>query len=262
MSKQYVQQRKVSDHCALVVKSVDKDLGLRPFRTIDAWHMERGFNGMVKEKWQSCVVRGNEITKLKDKLKMLKGDLKVWNRDVYGNLHTKNRDILQEIESMDCQDMNDVQLGSVRVEIVELMSRLREIDSKIDSLISQKARMNWLKYRDSCTKFYHSSIRWRRLRNELEGVEVGGQWCEEPCTVRIEAKKLFENRFKATNDLGVRLDAIESKMLTQEENLSLMAVFIEEEIKEAVWQCEGSKSPRMDGFNFNFIKKSWDYIKR
>jgi len=38
-------------------------------------------------------------------------------------------------------------------------------------------------------------------------------------------------------------------------------VFIEEEIKESVWQCEGSKSPRPDGFNFNFIKKSWDYIK-
>jgi len=214
MSKQYVQRREVSDHCSLVVKSMDKDWGPRPFKTIDAWHMERGFNGMVKEKCQSYVVQGNEITKLKDKLKMLKGDLKVWNRDVYGNLHTKKKDILQEIESLDCQDMYDFQLGSVRVEIVELMSRLREIDSKIDSLISQKARMNWLKYGDSCTKFYHSSIRWRRLRNELKGDEVGGQWCEEPCRVRIEAKKLFDNRFKATKDLGVRLDAIEFKMLT------------------------------------------------
>jgi len=28
-----------------------------------------------------------------------------------------------------------------------------------------------------------------------------------------------------------------------------------------VWQCEGSKRPDSDGFNFNFIKKSWDFIK-
>jgi len=56
--------------------------------------MERGFTGMVKEMWQSYVVQGNEITKLKDKLKRRKGDLKVWNRDVYGNLHTRRRVIL------------------------------------------------------------------------------------------------------------------------------------------------------------------------
>jgi len=76
-NKQYIQRREVSDHCAIVVKSVNKDWGPRPFRTIDAWHMEMGLYGMVKEKWQSYVVQGNEITKLKDKLKRLKGDLKV-----------------------------------------------------------------------------------------------------------------------------------------------------------------------------------------
>jgi len=30
---------------------------------------------------------------------------------------------------------------------------------------------------------------------------------------------------------------------------------------EAVWHCEGSKSPGPDGFNLNFIKKSWEFIK-
>jgi len=28
-----------------------------------------------------------------------------------------------------------------------------------------------------------------------------------------------------------------------------------------VWQCEGSKCPGPDGFNFDFIRKSWVYIK-
>jgi len=90
---------------------------------------------------------------------------------------------------------------------------------------------------------------------------VGGQLCEEPCTVRVEAKKLFENRFKVTKDFGVRLDAVEFKSLTHEDNLSLLAEFSEKKVKDAVWQCEGSKSLRPDGFNFNFIKKSWEFIK-
>ena len=28
-----------------------------------------------------------------------------------------------------------------------------------------------------------------------------------------------------------------------------------EEIKEAMWDCEPSKAPRVDGYNLNFIKK-------
>ena len=95
----------------------------------------------------------------------------------------------------------------------------------------------------------------------MKGVEVGGQWCEEPCTVRVEAKKLFEKRFKATRDFGVRLDGVQFKALSSEENLTLISTFREEEIKEAVWLCDGSKSPGPDGFNFKFIKESWAYIK-
>jgi len=40
----------------------------------------------------------------------------------------------------------------------------------------------------------------------VKGVRVGDQWCEEPSTVRLDAKNLFDARFKATKDLGVRLD--------------------------------------------------------
>jgi len=79
--------------------------------------------------------------------------------------------------------------------------------------------------------------------------------------VRLEAKNLFENRFKATRDLGVRLDAVEFKSLSVEDNMSLIASFTEKEIRYVVWQCEGTKSPGPDGFNFNFLKKSWEVLK-
>ena len=128
----------------------------------------------------------------------------------------------------------------------------------MESLLCQKARANWFKSGDSCTKFFHSTLRWRRLKNEIKGVEVRGQWCEEPPTVRIEAKKMFENRFKASRDFEVVLEGVEFKALTQKDNDSLVAEFSEKEVKEAVWQCDGSKSPGPDGFNFNFIKNSWE----
>jgi hypothetical protein len=35
-----------------------------------------------------------------------------------------------------------------------------------------------------------------------------------------------------------------------------------DEIKRCVWDCDGSKSPGPDGFNFKFYKLTWDFIAK
>lgn len=46
-----------------------------------------------------------------------------------------------------------------------------------------------------------------------------------------------------------------------EDDNYLSAIFTKEEIKQAVWSCDGHKSPRSNGFNFTFIRKFWTTIK-
>lgn len=41
----------------------------------------------------------------------------------------------------------------------------------------------------------------------------------------------------------------------------LVAPFTENEVKEAVWSCDGSKSPGPDGLNFKFLKEFWEMVK-
>lgn len=72
---------------------------------------------------------------------------------------------------------------------------------------------------------------------------------------------LFEDKFMDTYDYGVRLGDVEFKSLSLEGSSSLLSNITKEETREAVWQCEGSKSPDSDEFNFNFIKNSWDVLK-
>ncbi|GKV27815.1 hypothetical protein SLEP1_g36939 [Rubroshorea leprosula] len=52
-----------------------------------------------------------------------------------------------------------------------------------------------------------------------------------------------------------------SKLDSKEENDMLVATFMEKEIKEAVWSCNGDKSPGPDGLNFKFIKRMWLVMK-
>ena len=256
-----MQQRVVLDHCALVLKSCIKDWGPKPFRTFDVWLKEPGFTAMVKGKWESYQVEGNSIFALKEKLKLLKADLKVWNRSVFGCVESDKRRIEMEIENLDGEDDIDTLEDEGRLRRLELLSQLGLVNKKLDSMYRQKARVNWLKHGDLNSKFYHSAIRWRRLKNEVKGVEVDSQWCEELEVVRREAKSLFERRFMATQDFGVHLGSVEFRSLPLEVSRNMVIKFSEEEVKNAVWDCGGSKSPGPDGFNFNFIKSCWEVLK-
>ena len=105
---------------------------------------------------------------------MLKGKPKNMEyRDVFGNLHTSKKRILQEIEDIGCKDCNEGLGEFDRRKRYDLVGRLMITKKKIDSLICQKARVCWFKNRDSCTKFYNSSLRWRRLRNKVKGWRLG-----------------------------------------------------------------------------------------
>ena len=72
----------------------------------------------------------------------MKADLKIWNRDDFGNLNLIKSSIVQEIKNFDRQDCNGQVGESQRQARTDLIRRLWEIDNKIESLTRQKARTN------------------------------------------------------------------------------------------------------------------------
>jgi len=191
----------------------------------------------------------------------MKVDIKVWNWDVFGHLESEKKNCLMDIEELDVKDEGDALPESLRTRRLVLINHVEENNKKLESMFRQKARANWLTFGDSNSKFNHYVIRWKRLRNEVKGVEVGSFWVEESKVARREVVKLFEAKFSATQDFGVRLEHVEFKSLLEEVSLSLVSKITEEEVKDVVWLYEGSKSPEPDDFNFNFIKNSWEVLK-
>lgn len=72
--------RSFSDHCPVLLKIGQKDWGPTPFRVWDDWNKEPGFDCFVKDRWASYKVTGKASFILKEKLKLLKADLKKWNK--------------------------------------------------------------------------------------------------------------------------------------------------------------------------------------
>lgn len=57
--------------------------------------------------------------------------------------------------------------------------------------------------------------------------------------------------------MNPQLNGVTFKQLSQADNTFLTTSFEMEEIREAVWDCDGDKSPGPNRFNFKFIKSLW-----
>ena len=85
--KQFVLSRLVSDHCAIVIRDKYVDWGPKLFRSLDVWQSDNKFKFFLKEKWLNYKVQGGGIFIFKETLKKLKADLKVWNKEVFGDVN-------------------------------------------------------------------------------------------------------------------------------------------------------------------------------
>jgi len=101
----------------------------------------------------------------------------------------------------------------------------------------------------------------RCLFKEIACIEANGRKLTEVQEIKQEIFDHFNNLFKEDNTNRPSSQHAEFKCLGAEEYMRLTAEFSDEEIKEAVWDCESSKSPRPDGINFGFLKEFWGVIK-
>jgi len=259
--KQFVLNKYIFDHCAVVLKDVFVDWGPRPFRSLGVWQKDSRFKDFVSLNWASYDVQRSGIYIFKEKLKKLKADLKVWNKEVFGDVNFASEELQKRINKLDTLDDNRGLEESEREERRLLPVELTTIMFKQEAVIFQKARQKWLKQGDLNTNFFHSSVKWRRTRNELHGLFVDGRWCEDKVVIKDKVRDYFEDRFARNETCAIRLDNVRFNSISEADNEMLVRDFSEEEIKVAVWNSESSKSPSTDGFNFGFLKFCWDFIK-
>ena len=86
-----------SDHFPIVLESCKVTWGPPPFRFENMWCNHHFFIPFVKEVWNSASVEGWEGFKFMRKLKILKDNLKEWNKSVFGDIRVRKDRILKEL---------------------------------------------------------------------------------------------------------------------------------------------------------------------
>lgn len=89
----------------------------------------------------------------------------------------------------------------------------------------------------------------------IKGVKIEDKWCEEPRNVKEEIKDYFQNKYKEECNVQIRLHKVSFPCINQQDNEFLINNFSEEKVKDAVWDCDKSKSLGLDDLiNCNFTQ--------
>ncbi|XP_019434024.1 PREDICTED: uncharacterized protein LOC109340748 [Lupinus angustifolius] len=229
-----------SDHCPILLKNDVSYWGPTPFRTNKYWLSDHRFGQLVTDEWNKLDFSGRGSFVFKEKLKKLKVVLKCWNKEKFGMLDRQIEDKVVAINLIDAKcstcslSENDVQAGQSNTAELWRLSRQK------NNLLWQKSRQKWIR----------------------EGLDIDGEWIDDPIAVKSHISTFFEDKFDENYQSRPSLDGIDFNCLSDENNVFLTAKFEVEEIKEAIWSCDGDKSLGPDGYNFTFFKKFWDCLKK
>ncbi|GKV44689.1 hypothetical protein SLEP1_g51849 [Rubroshorea leprosula] len=253
--------RSVSDHCPIVLKHQQVDWGPKPFRLFDAWLEKEGCRELIREVWRKTNIEGWAGFRLKEKLKKTKEALRNWSRNFAPEVDNKINKATAIIAQLDVKGENgqlsEEEIISRREAVIELWENIRSKESRMQ----QKSRKVWLANGDANTKFFHNCVKGRRKRNEMSSIQINGNQIVEPNRMKEEIASFFEKMFTEEWRERPTLEGVQFNQISMEQNVSLIAPFSESEIKAAIWECECSKAPGPDGFNFGFVKSEWDTIK-
>ncbi|RVX21782.1 Transposon TX1 uncharacterized 149 kDa protein [Vitis vinifera] len=253
--------RPVSDHFPILLEGGGLRRGPSPFRFENMWLKVEGFLDLVRGWWREIEVRGTASYRLAAKTKELKQKLKVWNREVFGNLEDNKRAALQQVDHWDGVEYEK----SLSLEETELKKEAKESYKKWvmleESHLRQLSREMWLKEGDKNTGFFHRMANAHRNNNTLDRVKIDGVWLEENQEVREGIANAFQQRLSEEVGWKADIEGIQLDRISHQEAESLEVPFSEDEIHSALMDMSGDKAPGPDGFTMAFWQSSWDFVK-
>ncbi|XP_028078134.1 uncharacterized protein LOC114280021 [Camellia sinensis] len=218
--KQWGLNRSISDHCPVIIMTDERDWGPKPFRCINAWSLHPNFVVAVKTAWDNCQVSGWASYRIMKKLGHLRGQLRIWNSEVFGNVdenRKKDEDELHEWDlKAESRDLQEFEKSRRR----EVLSSVWDLKRKKENMWQQKSRLLWAENGDKNSRFFHMMSSRRQRKNLLNSVAVNGSLVVQPNLVKQAVVDFFRE-----------------------------VVFREEEIWVAVKECDENKALGPDGFN-------------
>ncbi|XP_022003012.1 uncharacterized protein LOC110900430 [Helianthus annuus] len=145
------------------------------------------------------------------------------------------RELQKKVEVLDLKAKSATLTEQELSERDSWLKTINEMDQNRMDDLKQRAKVKWAVDGDENTSFFHGVMNGHRKNNRINGLDFDGVWVSQPEDLKKSIK-------------------YQSAMLVKR--------FSKEEIKDAVWNCGGDKTPGPDGLTFRFLKDFWELFEK
>lgn len=247
-----------SDHCPLILNcTLPLKRVPKLFKFESMWSTHPTCEDIISDSWDSRV-QGSSMFRLAQKLRNCRQSLKEWSAKEFGNNKRKLEALKSQLAviQVDCpSDSNMGDMYQIKKEIETLLDRE-------EMYYHQRSRINWLRYGDRNTSFFHASVIQRRQRNQLLRLkDDNGDWATSEGDINQLLQGYFSNLFQGNGSRNME-DVLASipQVITPSMNSSLTTTVSDAEIERAVFQLGALKAPGPDGYPGFFYQTYWGIV--
>ncbi|XP_019431608.1 PREDICTED: uncharacterized protein LOC109338759 [Lupinus angustifolius] len=232
-----------------------------PFKFQKMWLLHLDRRRVISEAWRANFSSGPMYI-LSHKLKLLKKDLRTWNKRVFGNIHHKFNNALSNVDLIQTYIV-DIGPNPELLEQEDQAQKALFHDLGIEEVFwKEKYRINCHIHGDINTKFFHRVTKIRQATKAMSILMDDEKILYNQDDIANHVLNYYTDLFGSTNNIA-RNDLIQSvipSLVFDDENLMLTSILSHQEIKDVVCGLNGDGAPGPDDFVGCFYQAFWDIV--
>ncbi|XP_056698546.1 uncharacterized protein [Spinacia oleracea] len=243
-----------SDHSPILV-SLDNCAvnGPFPFRCKEVWLSHPNFSDYFVQNWKPP---NNDFLNGRN---CFLNTISSWNHNIFGNLNKQKRIIIARIEGIQIALSNKYSRFLINLE-ADLLANLNDIYKKERIIWAQKAGINWRKYADYNTKYFHTIAKIKKSKGKILTLKNDqNEWVTDQLLLKNMASSYFQCLFTSQHIQGNFIFNKKSNLKLTEEEIKDLSIMISiEEVRHNLFFMDPIKTPGPDGIQPIFFQKHWN----
>ncbi|WOL02152.1 hypothetical protein Cni_G10871 [Canna indica] len=230
------------------------------------WLESEDIAHLIKENWGENVKQREKLEYFLNYLGNLGKELRLWSRNCFGSLERRLKDTLAELEILEIADEQGLTSDAEIVNIQCLTNKVMALNRQLHIKWWTKARTNWIEINDKNTKYFHNLAKFKKRKNTIMQITENGKDISETCHIVQAFERWYRDIWKEDSiDQNLvnwdDLKLLKWKKVPNDSHISLIRMFSEHEIVDAMNSLGKGKEPGPDGYSLEFYLNFWDIIK-
>jgi hypothetical protein len=247
--------RNQSDHYPLLLNFTNHNLAFKSsFKFMRMWTLHDNCKDVIAASWNDVVI-GCPMYVLNTKLKRLKDKLKIWNKEIFGNVHSQVIDAEKNLQCIQSQIQIDGHTDNLLNLEKSAQCSLDKALERQEEFWREKARINWHLKGDRNTAFFHSITKIKNTNKLISSLKHNNEVITDTSLLADHVVNYFKNVFCTNFSLQDQLlvDEVIPNLVSDSVNALLTMLPSYEEIKNAVFSLNKDSAPGPDGYGAFFL---------